>query len=308
VNSDIVITVTPRVLRAPIVTPEDIEIRQSGTLQAPITNTLEAMVHEAEREEQLAAGRQLPTNVSVELPSAPSAAAETASLHHAQSPAARPADAEQHAFVPAPKILAGAGGMTAASASAPPAAAFVPAVYTEDPPPPVAGAPRPAPTAAPTAAAATPAANSAAASLNAIAPQAELYVVAGQTEMRVGARQRLMVFVKTPTPLALAAATLKFNPKVIAVRSVVKGSLFAEGAAQPSVTQSVDQTGSVLALVAPAAGAPVTGMGVLLFIEIEALRAGETAVGFDQTGVHLMSADGRSLPAQGTQIRLTVKQ
>ncbi|HLL75667.1 MAG TPA: cohesin domain-containing protein, partial [Pyrinomonadaceae bacterium] len=143
--------------------------------------------------------------------------------------------------------------------------------------------------------------------LASLAPQAELYVVAGQAEMRVGARQRLMVFVKTPTPLALAAATLKFDPKVIAVRSVSKGSLFAEGAAQPSVTQSVDQSGSVLALVAPPAGIPIAGMGVLLFVEIEALKAGETAVGFEPAGLHLMSADGRSLPAQGSQIRLAVK-
>jgi general secretion pathway protein D len=320
VNNDIVITVTPRVLRAPVVTPEDIEIRPSGTLQSPVGSTLEAMVHEAEREEQLAAARQLPTDVSVELPPAPSPAAEAASAHHAQAPAAqtaraaRPADAEQPAFVPAPKILAGApagapagGGLTAVNAFAPSAAAVVPAVHTEDPLPPSVKAAENKP-AAPSAATAPDAPSSAAANIVAAAPQAELYVVAGQAEMRVGGRQRLMVFIKTPTPLALAAATLKFDPKVIAVRSVEKGSLFAEGAAQPSVTQSVDQSGSVLALVAPAAGAPITGMGVLLFVEIEALRAGETVVGFEQTGVHLMSADGRSLPAHGSQIRLAVKQ
>jgi len=209
--------------------------------------------------------------------------------------------------VPAPKILAGVEGngaassMTAANAFAPAATAFVPAIHTEDPPPPAAARPAAQPVA--TAALSMPAS---AANIVAAAPQAELYVVAGQAEMRVGTRQRLMVFIKTPTPLALAAATLRFDPKVLAVRSVTRGSLFAEGAAQPSLTQSVDQSGSVLALIAPAAGAPVTGMGVLLFVEVEALRAGETAVGFEQSGVHMMSADGRSLPAQGSQIRLVV--
>jgi hypothetical protein len=297
------------------------------------------MVHEAEREEQLAAARRLPTNVNVELAPAPAGGVEAARTHHAPAPqaaaqqaqpaavtqAAQAADAEQHSFVPAPKILAGAGGntnggMSAVNSFAPAANAFVPAVHTEDPAPPSASAATktaPAVTNGPATTGATGVSATTAASatatappalaLNALAPQAELYVVPGQAEMQVGGRQRLLVFIKTPTPLALAAATLKFDPKVIAVRSVTKGSLFAEGAAQPSVTQSVDPAGSVLALVAPPAGVPIAGMGVLLFVEIEALKAGETSVGFEQTGLHLMSADGRSLPAQGSLIRLAVK-
>ncbi|HZG51202.1 MAG TPA: secretin N-terminal domain-containing protein, partial [Pyrinomonadaceae bacterium] len=43
VNSDIVITVTPRVLRAPTVSPGDIDQRPSGTLQSPVSESLEAM-------------------------------------------------------------------------------------------------------------------------------------------------------------------------------------------------------------------------------------------------------------------------
>ena len=41
---DIVIAVTPRVLRAPAITPRDEEMRPSGTLQSPTTGTLEAML------------------------------------------------------------------------------------------------------------------------------------------------------------------------------------------------------------------------------------------------------------------------
>ena len=52
---DIVIAVTPRVLRAPNVTPRDEEMRPSGTLQSPTTGSLEAMLREADREDQLAA-------------------------------------------------------------------------------------------------------------------------------------------------------------------------------------------------------------------------------------------------------------
>jgi general secretion pathway protein D len=336
VNSDIVITVTPRVLRAPTVTPEDIQVRPSGTLQAPVSGTLEAMVHEAEREEQLAAARQLPTNASVQLPAPTDTArpAESASLHHApaQQPAAaqssaqpsaqtaaqtagrpavqsasqsvaQPADAEAPTFVPAPKILAAAAGASStagtAVSAAPTGAAvntFAPVVHTEDPPPPVA----PAIT--------KPASSAVAAALPAqLGPTAELYVVSNQPSMRVGERQRLMIFVKTSAPLALAAATLKFDPRVLAVRTVERGSLFGGGqSAQPTLTQSIDPAGSLLALVAPAAGSPVSGMGVLLFVEVEAVGAGESTVGFDSAGLHLMGADGRAVITQAGRINLTV--
>jgi general secretion pathway protein D len=68
---DIVIAVTPRVLRAPAVTPRDEEMRESGTIQSPTTGSVEAMLRETEREEQIAAARQLPKEVSVQLPDAP---------------------------------------------------------------------------------------------------------------------------------------------------------------------------------------------------------------------------------------------
>src|SRR6185295_19179019 len=59
---DIVISVTPRVLRAPALTPRDEMMRPSGTLQAPTTGSLEAMLRETERDEQIAAARLLPKN------------------------------------------------------------------------------------------------------------------------------------------------------------------------------------------------------------------------------------------------------
>ena len=68
---DIVISVTPRVLRAPAVTPRDEEMRPSGTLQSPTTGSLAEMIRDADREDQIAAARVLPTNVSLQLPDAP---------------------------------------------------------------------------------------------------------------------------------------------------------------------------------------------------------------------------------------------
>ena len=67
---DIVISVTPRVLRAPAVTPRDEEMRPSGTLQSPTTGSLAEMVREADREDQIAAARTLPKDVALQLPDA----------------------------------------------------------------------------------------------------------------------------------------------------------------------------------------------------------------------------------------------
>jgi hypothetical protein len=83
-QTDIVIAVTPRVLRAPAVTPRDEELRPSGTLSSPTIGTLEAMIQETDREDALAAARRIPKNVQVQLPDA--------------SP-------EQATYVPAPKAL-----------------------------------------------------------------------------------------------------------------------------------------------------------------------------------------------------------
>ncbi|MDQ3805062.1 MAG: hypothetical protein M3416_14690, partial [Acidobacteriota bacterium] len=90
--SDVVITMTPRVLRAPNITEEDELERPTGSMQTPQSPSLEAMVREAERDEQLARARRLPTNQQVQLP---------------------PQPGEEVSFVPAPKVLAEAAAAPA---------------------------------------------------------------------------------------------------------------------------------------------------------------------------------------------------
>lgn len=70
-NIDIVIAVTPRVIRAPAIMPEDEIERPTGSLAVPTSNSLEAMIVEEEREEMLALARKTPTNVEVQLPDQP---------------------------------------------------------------------------------------------------------------------------------------------------------------------------------------------------------------------------------------------
>ncbi|MDQ1591655.1 MAG: ral secretion pathway protein [Pyrinomonadaceae bacterium] len=349
VNSDIVITVTPRVLRAPTVSPGDIDQRPSGTLQAPVSESLEAMLVTADREDQLAAARQLPKDVAIQMPPAPLAPATSGAA--AVTTTASAADT-QHAYAPAPKVLMGAlpdvsngnaqnaagvnnanaltngtanpdaskqsapavvvpnGAATTAAASFAPVsnsgANLSPVLAANVNPSSVQTTDASLTTNAPTAP--TNAAPAATAPLAAMTEGGTmLYVLSGQKEMRVGEKQRLMLLVKTSTPLALAAATLRFDPRVVAVRNVTHGSLFGEAKELlPTVTPSIDPRGSLLALIAPAAHTPINGMGVLLFIEIEALAAGESDVTLDQAGVHLMSVAGQNVATQLAHTRLVV--
>jgi general secretion pathway protein D len=107
-QTDIVIAVTPHVMRAPSVTPEDELMHPSGTLQTPTSDTLEAMLLEVNREEQLATARTIPTNSNVELPDA---GVELASAKveqpdaRVESSASEIINTDATTFVPAPKQL-----------------------------------------------------------------------------------------------------------------------------------------------------------------------------------------------------------
>ena len=98
---DIVIAVTPRVLRAPAVTPRDEEMRPSGTLQSPTTGSLAEMIREADREDQIAAARALPKNVNLQLPDAP-LVKQGETVAQNTTPVNLPPPAGTLAFTPAP--------------------------------------------------------------------------------------------------------------------------------------------------------------------------------------------------------------
>jgi general secretion pathway protein D len=299
-QSDIVITMTPRVLRAPEILPSDEESRPTGTMQTPQAESLEAMVIQADREDQYARLRTLPTNQNVQLPTST-------------------ATAEEVTFVPAPKALAETAAAYAQTspATGTSAAPAVNVSTTTDAPPPIA---RPAVVSnalvksAPDATAANNAApSSATTALNNSAPaesKAELLLLPEQPEAKVGERRRVMVFMKTDAPLGLATATLRFDPRMLAVRSVSQGVLSTDNAAAPLLTQSVDASKGVLIVsVTPAAGAqPLTGEGLLLVIEVEALSVGDAVLQFDADKLHLIATDGRTVSPKATVGRIKVTQ
>jgi general secretion pathway protein D len=343
---DIVISVTPRVLRAPAVTPRDEEMRQSGTLTSPTTGSIATLMEENEREDQIAAARRIPRDVVVlaEAPTtyepAPAAAATAQSTDASKSGNALPAQVvsvsqsnnvapqTQTAALTAPPKQNEVAGPTDPAMPQPKAPTTTSQGEAATPQKmDVAGALKSivSPTTAITGTAA-PAKQDATVSpvVEQLAPKSdktntsarsnelasglvELSLSPEQSEMRAGEKRQLALAVRTGAPLGLAVVTLRFDPHVIKVNSVTPGSLFANAKTAPALTQSIDQNGMLLVSLVPAAGSPVNGEGTLLNIEFEAIAAGDSLLAFDLANVHLVASDGRNILLQIEPVKLTVK-
>lgn len=350
-QTDIVIAVTPHVMRAPSVTPRDEESHPSGTLQTPTSDTLEAMLEEVAREEQLAAARSIPTHRNIELPDA--AAAEQASSKAVQQAAnvAETAHVEKTAaetptFIPAPRALMNSVPVETPARPATREVSYDPssdlkqsgtqsnnAVARQDATPTQAEASNSAspnsagsnslfafqPSAAVTATSSAPAGENArtrarvvnpapAESPAAIATEknapersaemptsaAAFRLMADQQPLRAGETRELKLLVKTDAPLGIVAVMLRFDTSALAVRSVRAGNLFKPEDAQ--LTHTSTPRGLLLVTVSSKdSPLPVSGAGVLLTLEVEALENYSEPFKFDADDVNVVATDGRKV-------------
>jgi hypothetical protein len=71
--------------------------------------------------------------------------------------------------------------------------------------------------------------------------------------------------------------------------------------------QSIDPAGLITLAISPQAGAPLkSGANVILYLEVEAVAAGECVVSFDP-GAQVVAADGRGVKLQVVEGRVAVK-
>jgi hypothetical protein len=325
------------------VTPRDEEMRPSGTLTSPTTGSLEAMMRETEREEQYAAARRIPKDVTLQLPDqavtyAPKAlAADQTSANGSQPSAAQvvavsqpssatpaqtqtaaltaPAKQEQAAAAPAdsavpqPKTLAFAPSVAPSSTQKLDVAGAVKSIVS--PTTGVSGTAAAAKqdvTLSPVVEELAPKSEKTDTSSNEpAAGLVELSLSPEQGVMRVGEKRQLALAVRTGASLGLAVVTLRFDPHVLKINSVTAGGIFANAKTAPSLTQSIDPSGMLLVSLAPAAGSPITGEGVLLNLEVEAIAGGDSLLAFDLANVHLVTSDGRGILLQVEPVKLTVK-
>ena len=370
---DIVIAVTPRVLRAPAVTPRDEEMRPSGTLQSPTTGSLEAMLREADHEDQMAAARQqqrnaavrpntsfepatitpvtnngatsqapnttgnmtpaanIATNAVVNTPNttgnmtpaaniAANAVVNTPNTTGNMTPAANiaanavvntPKDAnraqpvpannsqvaktqavqeELPSFVPAPKSLISNSEASQVAAVNTNLNTNAGAVLTS--------MPKPIPTAL--------------TSVSSNTKSAQLILSPSDAAMKVGETRRFALVLTSDASLAMAILALRFNPKVIRIKGLAAGTALTadngnkEGA--PGMTESIDATGMCLISLSNLhSAASLKNSGMWLFIDVEALSAGDAGLAFDTNASHLMATDAGNVALDLSPIRTTVK-
>lgn len=333
---DIVIAITPRVLRAPAVTPRDEEMRPSGTLQSPTTGSLEAMLREADREEQLAEFRLQQKNATAKVTPASASpgifasnapataaigeAAQTTGPGSAYNPAPATTTANAPATSDAMAMNSGvqkAVQPTTTTSSQQTASAQSPG---EELP---AFVPAPKSLVSNTAATEVAAVNTnltgdaratltslpkpietAVGSIRPRGKSAQLSLTPVEQSMKVGESRRFAVELKTDVSLALAIVAMRFDSRVVKVKAILAGH---GNSAAPSFTQSVDTPGLCLISISNLSGVASLKPATLLFIDVEGIAPGEAALLLDREFMHLVGTDARDLLVEVTPARVTVK-
>jgi general secretion pathway protein D len=312
---DIVIAVTPRVLRAPAVTPRDEEMRPSGTLQSPTTGSLEAMLREADREDQLAELRLQQKNATAKV-NQTATTSPGLFTNGTGGQSAQPATVANLTPLAASTVTGPVvntptnNNAMAASSGAQQSAQQVAATQktAEDLPAFV-----PAPKSLVSSNEATQIAavntnlNSDAratlTSLSAVSTRgrtAQVTLTPADQSMKVGESRRFAINLKSDVPLALAIIALRFDPKVVKVSAV--SEVPNSGI---SFNQSTDASGVCLISVSNLKG--MTSQGTLLYIDVEGVGIGDTGILLEKASTHLVAIDALDLTVDLTPVRATVK-
>lgn len=286
---DIVIAITPRVIRAPAITPEDEIERPTGSLQTPTTGSLEAMVIQEEKDELLAMARRTPTNVEVQLPDqAAEAPAYVRSSTSSNTDAAKPAETNTAANTTSTATPPPAGGMNLQPIDSGVKTLQINetsdnsgAVKTETPA-----------TAAPMKTLPVPDEPKADAAAK---PVSELIMPATLPELKRGETVKIPVSVNGTSLFRSATLGLRFDPKRLAVRSITYGEIFGVEAAKTTVAPFINNDGRMFVQLSLPTGNVISPSGVVAMVEIEALADGKVELAFERDVVSFLAPNGNRM-------------
>ena len=138
---------------------------------------------------------------------------------------------------------------------------------------------------------------------------AQLSLVPEGDVMKVGDKRRYAIQLNSDVPLSMALVALRFDPKVVKVNAISAGSILpATGDAAPLVMPVIDASGACLISVTSRGKAPFKGSGPLLFIDVEAVGAGDASLVFEKDTLHLVATDARDVESQLIQGRAKVQR
>lgn len=281
---DVVIAITPKVIRAPAILPEDEVERQTGSLATPTTGTLEAMIIQEEVEEQLAAARRLPTVAQVQLPDQPAAPTYTkTSSTQTTTPNETTEQQNQTTTTAQNSEPISTPTTTTLAANLRPIDTSVKTLKIGE--------------TADTSTEKTVAVRETSLKSNEptlTAPLAELQFLPSLPLMKAGEKTKIAVMVRSATAFRSAVLGLKFDDKKLAIRSVSYGEVFGADMAQTNAAPFLNQSGKMFVSLSTAKDVAQNSSGILAYIEIEALTDGAANIAFDKDILNFLTADGKN--------------
>lgn len=266
---DIVIAVTPRVIRAPAILPEDEAERPTGSVATPTSGSLEAMIIQEERDEYLASVRRNNTSAQVQLPNRP-----------ADTPVYVRNDAAEAVSAASP---ANNGGTAVDLKPIETAVKALQVTQTADSTDPAANRSALKPETDPI---------SDQTGSRAVA-EARFSIIGELPEMRAGEKYRIPVRIDATTGFRSAILGLKFDERSFAVRSVTYGDIFGPIVAGSLANPFLNRNGKMFVSLSIPEGESVM-TGILAFVEIESLAAGRPTFEFETDVLNVMSSDGKN--------------
>lgn len=279
---DIVIAVTPRVLRSPAITPEDEVARETGSVSTPTSSSLADMVRQEDEEDRIAAARRLPTNAVIELPET---VAENPGYVPATGAASAPATTGTATQVAAPTGSAPAVTPKPIDSSA--RTLNIGQTADNEPSSMVESK-------TPLARMVENAVNNGTAAN--LATLAELRLMPETSRIGTGEKQRFGLMLMTPSPLGTAVMALKFDGTKMAIIGVEPGGLLTgPGLGAPTVSNYVTMDGTLMITIVPPAGGVISGNGVLVYVDVEGLAPTVATLSVIKEKAHLMGTDGSNV-------------
>lgn len=265
---DIVIAVTPRVIRAPAILPSDEVERPTGSLAVPTNSSLEALVIDEDRQDMLAAARRTPTNTQVQLPDRPAESPQYVKTDPTGStgtavPSQNTAAAQTPEGVLRPmdnsvKTLQ----LTQTSDNG--VAVTAPTEIRNDGP-------------------ASPAGG------------VGLKFGLDLPDMKAGETLKVPVVLDGNGSFRSAVLGLKFDPAKVAVTGVTYGDLFGLSA-NSAVAPFLNQEGKMYVSLGSKDASDMSASGVIAYVEIRSLVIGRPTIDFDREVLSFVAADGKNLP------------
>ncbi len=149
-------------------------------------------------------------------------------------------------------------------------------------------------------------------SMSANTRSAQLILAPSDAVMKVGETRRFALELKSDASLAIAILALRFDPKVIRIKGLVAGTALAADNGNkenaPGMTQSIDASGMCLISLANLrSAASLKDSGLWLFIDVQALSAGDAGLVFDASATYLMAIDAANVTLDLSPIHAIVK-